>query len=79
MPRKDTRKRVHINNGIENKVVPIDDLEQYYDGGWILGMLNCNTKCWIYNDYESKLIAREDLQHYIDDGWIPGRKIKNTI
>lgn len=79
IPRKDTRKRVHINNGVENKVVPIDDLEQYYDGGWILGMLNCNTKCWIYNDYESKLIVKEDLQHYIDGGWIPGRKIKNTI
>lgn len=74
--RKDTRKRVAINNGIDNKVVCVDDLDQYYDNGWMLGRLDAGTKCWVYNDSESKLITKEEVQSYIDNGWTVGRKIK---
>lgn len=76
MPRKDTRKRVHINNGTESKVVLFDDLEQYYNDGWELGRLDAGTKSWIHNDCESRLVSKEDLQNYLDDGWNLGRKIK---
>ena len=66
-----TSKNTHwVNNGIEEKMILFEEIQQYKNNGWILGRIK---KCWIHTDYESKMVFEHELNKYIINGWILGR------
>lgn len=69
--RKDSRPRVWINNGHDEKNVFVDDIDSYYLSGWVDGRIK--NKAWIHHDNVSKCVNKDDIQSYLDDGWEIGR------
>ena len=69
--RKDNRPRMWINNGLEEKNIFVDDIEQYYDSNWVVGRIK--NKTWIHNENGSKCINKDELQSYLNNGWEVGR------
>lgn len=69
--RKDSRPRVWVNNGIDEKNIFVDDINQYRTLGWLDGRIK--NKVWIHNDEKSKCINKNELQSYLDNDWEIGR------
>lgn len=73
--------RKQINNGVEQKLVSIQELENYIKDGWILGTLQKNktTKSshvdtiWVNNGSENKRITSSEIQIYLNLNWRRGR------
>lgn len=78
--RHPTSGKVHINNGIKNKMVLPKDLNEWLNNGWMIGETNksCAGKILINrNCLEERFIFEEELDKYIAEGWIRGGKSRN--
>lgn len=70
---------IHLND--KKLYVKIDEVDEYYNQGWILGGIKNklnkhkpNFKCWIKKNNIEMLIKNNLLEYYILDGWVRGRK-----
>ena len=71
----------HINNGVSQKIVSIEELDIFINDGWILGTLQKGKKTisshfdriWINKDFKNKRILEEELESFLQKGWIKGR------
>lgn len=72
--------RIHINNGIKNKLVYPSQLDDFLSKGWIIGETHKSTKGKIVinlNNIEERFIYPEELDQYINNGWTRGGKSRN--
>lgn len=71
-------KLIWINNGIINKRIHTNQLQQCLNDGFLIGRTSCWNKgkklAWVTLDNKHKQIKEEELQKYIDAGWHRGRK-----
>ena len=75
-----TKNRVHINNGVKNKLVYPKDLSEFLNNGWVLGETNKSTlgKMLVnFNGEEERFIYETELDGYIKQGWVRGGKSRN--
>lgn len=76
-----TSGKIHINNGIKNKLVLPSDLEKWLQNGWMIGETNKSTigKIVINKEGENdRFIYENELQQYLDNGWKRGGKTRNS-
>ena len=67
--------RIHVNNGIVNKQVQPEELQNYLNKGFIIGRMKYNIKrIWIHKDSQSKLVSETDAKIFLESGWKRGRK-----
>ena len=75
-----TSGKIHINNGIKNKLVLPKELNYWLKNGWLIGETNrsCAGKILVNrNELEERFIFKEELDQYISDGWVRGGKSRN--
>ena len=78
--RHPTSGKIHINNGLKNKLIFPKDLDEYLKMGWVLGETNKSTigKIVINKDGEiDRFIYEDELKKYIENGWTRGGKSRN--
>lgn len=71
-----------INDGINQKLVSCDEIDDYIKKGWKIGTLQKNkttnsshcNKAWISKDKINKRVNKSDLEYYLNLGWSIGRK-----
>ena len=64
-----------INNGVRNKYVKKEDLDEWLLDGWIVGYIRDNIeRVWIRKLNQKAKIEKSDLKKYLDRGW---EEIKN--
>lgn len=76
-----TKDRIHINNGIKNKLIYKKDIQKWLNNGWIIGQLHksCLGKIVIYNPKENRelFVYEEELETYLNKGWERRGKTRN--
>lgn len=71
--------KVHINDGIKNKLIYPRDLDEYLSNGWKIGEIHSSTKgkIVINNGLTDRFIYEEELDKYLNCGWVRGGKTRN--
>jgi len=62
-----------INNGIEKKYVPSEEVGLWLDKGWKLG-LALTKKMWINKEGKLKFVEEYDIEKWLEMGWNIGYK-----
>lgn len=68
-------KRKYINNGLENKMVKLIEVDTYLSNGWKLGMIEQTShknKIAINKNEQVKYVNSKDLNNYLQKGWSKG-------
>ena len=63
--------RIHVNNGVVEKMIYPHDKQEYINNGWIIGCICRPSRRKIYvnkNGHDIR-IWPEELQEYLDNGW----------
>ena len=75
-----TSEKIHINNGVKNKMVREKDLYKYLSNGWERGQLqksNLNKILINKQNKEERFIYESELEEYLSNGWERGGKSRN--
>lgn len=62
----------YINNGVNNKMVPLDSVSLYLEKGWKLGQCENKSikhKVCINKSNKCKYISKTEVQYYLEKGW----------
>ena len=70
--------RKYINNGIINKRIRTEELIDYINQGWVLGVLKTepnpkNKRIYIHKNDTQKLVRIGALPKYLEEGWLEGK------
>jgi len=72
-------KRIWVNNGVIQKNILPDEIDDYVNLGWKLGLLEKHkNRVFIYKDGERKFIERKFLDEYLKEGWIKKHNVEDT-
>ena len=67
--------RIYINNGIIEKIIKPEDLDNYINNGWKKGQLKqrnhnvAQNKKWINNGLSQKYVSLDIIDTYLNNGW----------
>ena len=68
---KHTKGRIHVNNGVVEKMIYPHDKQEYLNEGWIIGCI-CRPqrrKIYVNKNGRDLRIWRDELQDYLNTGW----------
>lgn len=74
-----TKGKIHINDGVRNKLVFPSQLDIFLSKGWTIGETNKSTKgkIVVHLKDEERFIYPEELNDYLSNGWTKGGKSRN--
>jgi len=58
----------YMNNGIEDKLVPLEDVRRYQALGWTMG-----KRIILTNGVENKSVPFEEVEKHLRKGWVVGK------
>lgn len=68
-----------INNGIQNKRIPSDQLDSFLESGWFIGQLPTTLgHIWVHKDGQNTTIDKSKLDEYLADGWTKGKLLSKN-